>query len=53
MIDSQGTGREKTTVEIVLKEEECRGLVWKVQMGNMNMDTTADLHKKSQRKCQH
>lgn len=43
MIDSQWTGREKTAVEILLKEKECGALEWKVQLGNMNMDTTDDL----------
>lgn len=39
-LDSQGTDREKKTVELLQKEEECHGLAWKVQMHIKNTATT-------------
>lgn len=34
--------REKTALEILEKEKEHHGPVWKVQMCSTNMDTTQD-----------
>lgn len=37
---SQGTTGEKTTLEILQKEEECHGAAWRVRTCSINMNTS-------------